>query len=245
MTLRVGVDVGGTFTDGLGFETASGAIFTAKVPSTADPAEGFFNALDAVLAEAGTELGFLAHGTTAATNALIEGRVARLAFVTNRGFGDMLEIGFQSRPDLYDARLHRAPPLVSRQLCFEVGGRLGPQGEEEEPFDLEEVGRLGRKLAALHPPLEAVVVCLLHSYRNDAHERAVAGELAKALGEGVLVSASSEISREFREYPRASTAVVNAAVAPLMDRYLGRVEDGLQKRGARTRLYVMQSNGGP
>src|SRR5919198_150707 len=192
MTLRVGVDVGGTFTDGLGFETASGAIFTAKVPSTADPAEGFFNALDAVLAEAGTELGFLAHGTTAATNALIEGRVARLAFVTNRGFGDMLEIGFQSRPDLYDARLHRAPPLVPRQLCFEVGGRLGPDGEEEEPLDQAELEELGRRLAGLRPPPEAVVVCLLHAYRNDAHEQAVVEVLARALGEGVLVTASSD-----------------------------------------------------
>jgi N-methylhydantoinase A len=244
VTLRVGVDVGGTFTDALGFDTATGAVYSAKVPSTADPADGFFAALDALLGGAGHELGFLAHGTTAATNALIEGKVARVALVTNRGFGDMLEIGFQNRPDLYDARLHRAPPLVPRELCFEVAGRLGPQGEEEAAVDLEEVAALGRRLAALAPPLEAVVVCLLHAYRNDAHERAVVGELGRALGEGVLVSASSEISREFREYPRASTTVVNAAVAPLMDRYLGRVEDGLQERGARTRLYVMQSNGG-
>ena len=244
MTLRVGVDVGGTFTDALGFDTATGAVYSAKVPSTADPADGFFAALDALLGEAGHELGFLAHGTTAATNALIEGKVARVAFVTNRGFGDMLEIGFQNRPDLYDARLHRAPPLVPRELCFEVAGRLGPQGEEEAAVELDEVTTLGRRLAALAPPLEAVVVCLLHAYRNDAHERAVVGELGRTLGEGVLVSASSEISREFREYPRASTTVVNAAVAPLMDRYLARVEAGLHERGARTRLYVMQSNGG-
>ena len=121
MTLRVGVDVGGTFTDALAFDTSTGAVFTAKVPSTADAAEGFFAALDAVLAEARTELGFLAHGTTAATNALIEGRVARVAFVTNRGFGDMLEIGFQNRPDLYDPRLHRAPPLVPRHVAAHPG----------------------------------------------------------------------------------------------------------------------------
>jgi N-methylhydantoinase A len=244
VSLRVGVDVGGTFTDALAFETATGAVYSAKVPSTADPADGFFAALDAVLAEAGVDVGFLAHGTTAATNALIEGKVARLAFVTNRGFGDMLEIGFQNRPDLYDVRLHRARPLVARELCFEVEGRLGPEGDEEEPIDRDDVAALGRRLAAVEPALEAVVVCLLHSYRNDAHERMVADELARAVGEGVLVSASSAISREFREYPRASTAVVNAAVAPLMDRYLGRVEAGLRDRGARTRLYVMQSNGG-
>jgi N-methylhydantoinase A len=244
MTLRIGVDVGGTFTDGLAFDTETGAIFTAKVASTPDPADGFFTALDEVLAAGGSELGFLAHGTTAATNALIEGKVARLALVTNRGFGDILEIGFQNRPDLYDVRKHRAPPLVPRELCFEVAGRIGPAGEEEEPLDAAAVEAVGRRLAELTPRVAAVVVCLLHSYRNDAHERSVASVLGRHLGEGVLVTGSAEVSREFREYPRASTAVVNAAIAPLMDSYLGRVEAGLEARGVRSRLYVMQSNGG-
>jgi N-methylhydantoinase A len=244
MSVRLGVDVGGTFTDALAFDTETGAIHSAKVASTTDPAEGFFAALDSVLAAAGSRLGFLGHGTTAATNALIEGKGARVALVTNRGFGDILEIGFQNRPDLYDVRKHRAPPLVPRELCFEVAGRLGPDGEQEAAIDGAEVEALAERLAALRPPLEAVVVCLLHSYRNDAHERAVSDAIGRRLGEGVLVGGSAEVSREFREYPRASTAVVNAAVAPLLDRYLGRVESGLEARGVRTRLYVMQSNGG-
>ena len=167
-----------------------------------------------------------------------------MALVTNRGFRDLLEIGYQSRPSLYEPHVRRARPLVPRQLCFEVAGRLAPDGSEEEPLDPGELERLGRRLAALQPPLEAVAVCLLHSYRRDDHERAVVAALAEALGEGVVVQGSAAVSREFREYPRASTAVINAAVAPLMDHYLGRVEAVLSERGIGCGLHVMQSNGG-
>jgi N-methylhydantoinase A len=242
--LRVGLDIGGTFTDAYAIDDRTGTVHTAKVASTPDdPSVGLFHALDAILRTAGVP-DSLAHGTTVATNAIIEGRQARAALVTNRGFRDLLEIGFQSRPSLYDVRVHRAPPLVPRQRCFEIAGRLGPDGEEEEALDEGEVRALGARLAALDPPLEAVVVCLLHSYRSDRHERRVAELLGTRLGEGVLVFASAEVCPEFREYPRASTAVLNAAVAPLMDRYLGAVEAGLRQRGVGCELHLMQSNGG-
>jgi N-methylhydantoinase A len=244
MTLRIGIDVGGTFTDGLAFDTATGAVFTAKVPSTPDPADGFFTALDAILAQSDRPVSFLAHGTTVATNALIEGRHARVALVTNRGFRDMLEIAFQSRPDLYDVRIHRASPLVPRARCYEIHGRIGPDGVEEEELDLAELDRLGVQLRDADPPIEAIVVCLLHSYRNEIHEVRAAERLADALGRTVLVTPSVAVCREFREYPRASTAVVNAAVAPLMDRYLSTVEAGLRHRRVDCGLHVMQSNGG-
>jgi N-methylhydantoinase A len=244
MTLRVGIDVGGTFTDGLAFDIVTGAVFTSKVPSTPDSANGFFAALDGILRASGKTPSFLAHGTTVATNALIQGRHARVALVTNRGFRDILEIGFQSRPDLYDVRVHRAPPLVPRELCYELSGRIGPDGAEEEPLNLSELGHLAEQLRVVAPPLDAVVVCLLHSYSNDVHEVRVAEALARALGPTVLVTPSVAVCREFREYPRASTATVNAAVAPLMDRYLTTVEGGLRCRGVDCGFYIMQSNGG-
>jgi N-methylhydantoinase A len=244
MTLRIGIDVGGTFTDGLAFDTAAGAVFSAKVPSTPDPADGFFAALDDILEQSGKTPSFLAHGTTVATNALIQGRYARVALVTNRGFRDILEIAFQSRPDLYDARVHRAPPLVPREICYEISGRIGPDGVEEEALDPAEMERLAVQLRAMEPPIEAIVVCLLHSYRNEGHEVTAAEVLARALGRRALVTPSVAVCREFREYARASTAVVNAAVAPLMDRYLTAVEGGLRRRGLECGLHVMQSNGG-
>jgi N-methylhydantoinase A len=243
--MRIGVDIGGTFTDAVAVDDA-GRTWTAKVPSTPDPAEGFFAAL-AALGGAPPPAGpppsgsadapgpaaaaaFVVHGTTVATNALLQGQGARTALVTNRGFRDILEIGFQNRPDLYDIRVHRSRPLVPRELCFEIAGRMGPDGREEEPLDPAEVEALAARLVALR--IEAVAVCLLHAYRNDAHEQAVASILRRRLTATVV--ASAEVCREFREYPRASTAVINAVVAPVVGRYLDRVGD----------VYVMQSNGG-
>ncbi len=224
--MRVGIDIGGTFTDGVAMDE-QGRVWTAKVPSTPQPEDGFFAALAALGA---SQPEFVAHGTTVATNALLQGQAARTALVTNRGFRDILEIGFQSRPDLYDIRVHRAPPLVPRELCFEIAGRLGPDGSEEEPLDAAELEALAERLAALD--LQAVAICLLHAYRNDAHEQAVAAVLARRVP--AVIVASADVCREFREYPRASTAVINAAVSPVVGRYLDRVGD----------VYVMQSNGG-
>jgi N-methylhydantoinase A/oxoprolinase/acetone carboxylase beta subunit len=200
---RVGVDVGGTFTDVV---TESGRV--GKVLSSMlDPA----GAVAAGLRAAAIEPGLLAHGTTVATNALLERSGGRVALVTNQGMADIIEIGRQNRPSLYDQWADRSAPLVPRDLRLEVGGRLDETGAELEP--------LGPP-----PPLpagvEAVAICLLHADLNDAHERWLGSAYESA---GVDVCRSSEVAPEFREYERCSTAVVNAYVRPRCRTYLRRL----------------------
>jgi N-methylhydantoinase A/oxoprolinase/acetone carboxylase beta subunit len=213
----VGSDTGGTFTD-LVLDT--GAI--VKVPSVRDdPAEAVHAGLAALLgasvpdgdAGAGstTPTVILAHGTTVATNALLERRGARVALVTNEGFADVIEIARQDRPSLYDNRVDRPPPLVPRAWRYEVRGRLGPDGRELEPLDLS-------TLPEIDPTVEVVAVCLLHSDLDPSHERAVAAELARR---GFDVTASHEVSPEMREYERTATTVINAYVRPVCRTYLG------------------------
>ena len=175
----------------------------------------------------------LIHGSTVATNALLERRGARVGLVTNRGFEDVIEIGRQNRPQLYALEGRRPAPPVAREDRHGVAGRLGPRGEEEEPLDEAELATLADRLRGV----DSVAVCLLHSYANPAHERAVAAALERL---GVPVSVSSEILPEYREYERTATTVVNAYVAPLMDRYLERLE---ANAGA-TRVRIMGSGGG-
>ena len=177
----------------------------------------------------------LLHGSTVATNALLERRGARVVLVTNEGFEDVIEIGRQNRPQLYALVGHRPPPLVARDDRIGVPGRLGPRGEEVQPLDpavLEALATLVEERDA-----QAVAVCLLHAYANPAHERAVA---TRWRATGLPLSISSELLPEFREYERTSTTVVNAYVAPVMSRYLGRLSD---EAGAE-RVTIMGSNGG-
>ncbi|MEJ2184871.1 MAG: hydantoinase/oxoprolinase family protein [Gemmatimonadota bacterium] len=175
----------------------------------------------------------LIHGSTVATNALLERRGARVGLVTNAGFEDIIEIGRQTRPQLYALVGHRPPPLVAPDDRHGVAGRLGPDGAEEAPLDTRQLAALAERLGGV----EAVAICLLHSYANPAHERAVADALAAL---GVPVSVSAELLPEYREYERMATTVVNAYVTPLMDRYLGRLETDA---GAR-RVRIMGSAGG-
>jgi N-methylhydantoinase A/oxoprolinase/acetone carboxylase beta subunit len=200
--VQVGVDTGGTFTD---LVAADGSI--AKVPSTpADPAVAVATAV------AGTGATRLGHGTTVATNALLERRGAVVALVTTAGHEDVLEIGRQDRPSLYDRFADRPEPLVPRHLRFGVGGRLAADGTEVAPIDLAGIGALD-----LPSEVEAVAVCLLHADLDPAHEQAVAAALRSA---GHDVTASHEVSPEFREYERALTATVNAYLRPVCQRYL-------------------------
>ena len=175
------------------------------------------------------------HGSTVATNAVLERRGARVGMVTTAGFEDVLWIGRQARPELYNFQVRRAEPLVTRALTFGLGERLGADGSVLEELKEEEMDGVVRGLR--EGGVESVAVCLLHSYRNGAHESRVAARLRE---EGFRVSASHEILPEYREFERWSTTAVNAYVAPLMARYLGRLQEGL---GA-SRLRVMQSNGG-
>jgi N-methylhydantoinase A len=227
--ISVGVDVGGTFTDLVGI--VDGELVTAKVPSVPGAeARGIAAALAAAGVEAGA-VGVLAHGTTVATNALLERRGARTALVTTEGFRDVIEIARQDRASLYDLTAHKPAPLVSRELRFTVRERMGPEGVVVPLDDASLQAAVGAVAAA---GVEAVAVCLLFSFLHPEHERAVGDALGAALP-GVRISLSSELLPEFREYERCSTTVANAYLAPVVSAYLEKIEP---------RPLVMQSSGG-
>ncbi len=226
--MRAGVDTGGTFTDFV-FQDGSG-LRTHKVPSTPDdPSRAIVSGLQGEVAE-------LVHGSTVATNALLERRGARTAFLTTAGFEDLLEIGRQNRPSLYDWLDRGRRPLTPPELRFGLGERIAYDGEvlsAPSPAAIEQAVD-----AICSAGAESVAVCLLHSYANPVHEKLV-GEALRA--RGLFVSLSHEVLPEHREYERASTTAVNAYVSPLMARYLGRLSEALP---GETRLRVFQSNGG-
>jgi N-methylhydantoinase A len=224
------VDTGGTFTDLLLLR--DGRLRSLKIPSTpSDPAEAVLSGIASLLGEGEPYL--LLHGSTVATNALLERKGARVVLVTNRGFEDVIEIGRQNRPQLYALVGQRLPPLVDREDRIGISGRLGPDGTELDPLDVHDLRRLPDEVARG----DSIAVCLLHSYANPEHERAVARAL-----EGVVapISVSSELLPEYREYERTSTTVVNAYVAPRVASYLTR----LSQEAGSLRTDVMGSNGG-
>ena len=222
--MRVGADTGGTFTD-----LVAGDGRVVKVLSTpADPSKAVATGLAEL---AGEPPAVLAHGTTVATNALLERRGARVALVTSAGLADVIEIGRQDRPSLYDVWADRPEPLVPRELRLEVDGRLDAAGRELEPVD-------AARAPALPEGVEAVAVCLLHADLNPAHERAVAAAVRGGSGAGVDVVCSSEVSPEFREYERTVTTAVNAYLRPRCRAYLRAVA------GMAGDVLVMTSAGG-
>ncbi len=210
-----------------------------KVPTTRDPSAAVLAGLRMLL-KPGEDVGVLTHGTTVATNALLEGRGARTALVTTRGFRDVLEIGRQQRDHLYRLDVPgRIPPPVPRALRFEVTERMDHTGRIQVPLDEAEVRRIGRALKRRE--VEAVAISLLHAYANPVHERRV-GELLSPMV--VRVCLSSTVNAEYREYERTHTTCVNAVLMPLVDRYLGDLEAGLARAGCRATLRLMQSSGG-
>jgi N-methylhydantoinase A len=223
----LGIDVGGTFTDAVLFR--DGELRTAKVPTRAAQEESVLEAAEAVEAR---EVARFTHGTTVATNALLERKGARTAFVTNTGFEHLLYLRRQTRASLYRLCVDWPAPLVPLERCAGVRGRLGP-GRELEPVD-------PGSLPALEA--DAVAVCLLHSYRDASHERAVADEVRRRLPHAHVV-ASHEVSPEFREYERASTTVVDAYLGPLVSRYLRALARRCTAAGLPEPL-VMRSSGG-
>ncbi len=232
-TIVVGVDTGGTFTDFVLLR--DGELRVHKVLSTpSDPASAILQGLDDLGVRG--DLGALVHGSTVATNAVLERKGVRTGLITTEGFRDVLEIGRQTRPKLYAIRVEREPALVDRAQRVEVTERLDERGDVLIPLDDASVDEA---IAALKlADVESVAVCLLFSFANPKHERAVARAARAA---GFHVSASSEVLPEFREYERTSTVVLNAYVAPIMDRYLGRLERSLPEGAP---LRIMQSNGG-
>lgn len=246
MSLRIGIDVGGTFTDGILIDEDSGSFTIAKVPSTpSDPSDGFMTAVRRLVedhqAVGWTDMEYLVHATTVVTNAVIEGKTSRSAFLVTAGFRDLLEIGRQTRSSLYDPQFQKLPPLVPRRHVFEIPERLDAQGRVVRPLDLATVSDIARRL--VEQGIETVAVCLLHSYRNPDHEQRVA-EVLTVEAPGLMVSLSSDVAPEFREYVRASTTVINAAVRPPVARYLGRISRQVADAGAEAGLFMMQSNGG-
>jgi N-methylhydantoinase A len=236
----LGIDVGGTFTDAV--LVSADRLVTAKVLSTARQEEGVVAASREVLERAGVEPGdvtHFVHGSTVATNALLERRLARTALVTTKGFRDLLFLGRQARPNLY--RLHEAPtpPVVERRLCVEVDERMGPEGVIRE-LDEASVERAAKRLARAR--VEAVAVCLLFAFRDPAHEARVAKLLRDALPDAFVV-ASHEVAAEVREFERATTATVDAALGPPTGRYLGRLRRATEEAGL-PEPHVMLSSGG-
>ena len=242
--VRLGVDIGGTFTDAVAVDQRGG-VTAYKVPTTpAKLSAGFMAAVDIAIddrCEAPWEVHSIAHATTAATNAIIEGTGARVALVVTEGFRDILEIARQIRPDLFDLLRRKPPPLVSRDRVFEVAERVGPTGEVLRPLDTGGLDALTKRI--IRSEVEAVVVCLLHSYINSEHEMRVAEHLREKMP-AVDVSISAEIWPEFREYFRACTTVINAMVRPIIRSYLSEVREEMTAREIHRPLWVMQSSGG-
>ncbi|MBI3978290.1 MAG: hydantoinase/oxoprolinase family protein [Chloroflexi bacterium] len=242
---RLGIDIGGTFTDAVLLSEETGNIRIVKVSSTPDDlARGFLSSVDQAVVQNGlaaAAVQHFVHGTTVATNAIIEGKTARTALVVTRGFRDLLEIARQTRPDLYDLFADKPEPLVPRNLCFEVRERLDANGSVLIPLAEDELDGVAEAIRAAG--VTSVAVCFLHSYRYPDHERRATARLAERCP-GVLVSASCEVWPEFREYLRASTTVVNAAIRPVVSRYLDHIATGLAQRGIQRKVHIMQSNGG-
>ena len=245
--LRVGIDVGGTFTDLVAVDRHSGEIVKHKLPSTPrEPHRAVIEALAALCAryESAPTFEFLGHSTTIATNALLGQlglELPRVALVTTHGFCDVIEIGRQNRSEVYNLFVERPRPLVAREDRLTVRERIDHLGNvlvalEDESVELVCSELRGRDVAA-------VAICLLHSYVNDAHERRLASAIEAAMP-GVRVTRSSAIDPQYREYERCSTTVVNAVLTPIVERYLERLVDELHAKGIEAPLYVMRSDGG-
>ena len=235
----VGVDVGGTFTDVVARPASGGPLRFCKVPTTRDPSRALREGLRRVV-RAGERVARLTYGTTAVTNAVLEGRGARTALVTTEGFRDVLEIGRQQRDHLYRLDVPgRTPPAVPRALRFEVSERMDHRGRSQVPLDEAAVRRLAGTLR--EAGVEAVAVSFLHAYANPAHERRAAELLRPVVPH---VCCSSDVNPEFREYERTQTACVNAQMVPLVDRFLADLESGLAEPGLGGALRLMQSSGG-
>lgn len=245
--LRVGIDVGGTFTDLTALESWSGTVVVAKVASTpARPHQAAIAALHAMLAryETPPAIEFIGHATTIATNALLGQlglELPRVALVTTDGFRDVIEIGRQNRSEVYNLFVERPAPLVAREDRLLVRERIDYHGDVLVPLDEASVDAVCARLRERE--VAAVAICLLHAYANDAHERRVAEAVAAALPD-VRIARSSEVDPQYREYERCSTTVVNAALAPIVERYLEDLVCELREARIEAPLYVMRSDGG-
>ena len=243
--IRVGVDVGGTFTDFVLVDEKRDLIFTGKRLTTPeDPSLAITDGLERLVSESGTsvpELDAVVHGTTLVANTIIERKGAKVGLITTKGFRDSLEMGREIRYDLYDLFFEKPEPLAPRFLRQPVDERIDAKGNVLRPLDENTLGAAAEKLVA--EGVEAIAICFMHAYANDAHERQ-AKEILDAKYPDMPITTSTEVAPEIREYERANTACANAYVLPLMQRYLGDLSQKLSDQGLKQPLYLMQSGGG-
>lgn len=240
--IRLGADIGGTFTD-IALETPRGMHSTKVLTNYAAPEQAILDGIDIVLAEAGLgydDLEIVIHGTTLATNALIERRGARTAFVTTDGFRDVIEMRTESRFDQYDLNMQLPTPLVPREDRFTVAGRIGAQGQELAPLDEVTLETLANRIAS--GGFGSVAIGFIHSYMNPAHEERARAIIAAKTG--LPISISSEVSPQMREFERFNTVCANAYVRPQMADYLGRLQVRLKEKGAGCPVFMIHSGGG-
>ena len=249
MGFRIGVDTGGTFTDLVLLDESDGNIQLIKLSSSpTDPSIAFAAAVERVLQDhqiPPQEIRYLVHGTTVATNAIIEGTGARTALLTTEGFRDVLEIARQIRPELYNLFTDKPKPLVPRRFCRGIPERLDFKGEVLTPLDEDAVRSVVRDL--IGEQIESLAVCLLHAYQNPRHERRIREiihDVAAAENVSLAVSLSSDLCPEMREYYRTSTTVVNALLVPVISGYIERIRDRMVMQSVSTKLHLMTSSGG-
>ncbi len=245
MAWRLGVDSGGTFTDVCLFNDETGQLEIWKTPSTPeDPSRGIAEVITEGLDRVGAQiadLSFFGHGTTVATNALIELRGAKTGLITTDGFRDLLEIGRQKRPNLYDMMANKPPVLVSRDMRIEVPERVRADGSVDTQLDLDAIVVAARAFKAAE--VKSVAICFLYAFLNPDHENAARAVIAKEMPD-VFISVSSAVAPEFREFERLSTTVVNAFLGPVMQSYISRLDDRLTQTGILISPHLTQSNGG-
>ena len=243
MSTVLGIDIGGTFTD-LILMRDDGAV-VEKVPSTpSNPAQAIVDGLQVLKERHGVDLATLdlfCHGSTVATNALLENKLPATALIVTKGFRDVLEIGSMMRPSLFDLKAQKPQPIVPRELVFEVEERIGRTGEVDTVLTKAAIDGVIETLRAA--AVRSVAICLLFSFRNDAHERALAKAIRAALPD-VSVTVSADVAPEINEYPRASTTAISAALEPLVARYIDEMGRGVIAEGLAAPVYVMQSSGG-
>jgi len=242
---RLGFDIGGTFTDFVLVDSVEHRLHLHKCLTTAhDPSIGALQGMVELLDAAGvnlSEVGHVVHGTTLATNAIIERNGAKLGFLTTRGFRDILEMGTEQRYDIHDLFLTFPAPLAARRQRREIDERVSHDGKVLQPINLDQVREEIRDLCA--DGIEALAVCFLHAYKSPAHERAVR-DLVRAEFPNLTVSISSDVHPQIKEYERSSTTAANAYIQPLMSAYVRKLDEVLRERGFAGRFHLMQSSGG-
>src|SRR4051812_1402986 len=245
--IRIGIDTGGTFTDVVALDEDSGELVTTKTPSTpGNPADGFLAGVRKVLdlmGASGDDISAVSHGTTVATNKLLEGKVEALGFVTTEGYEFILEIARQAVPDGYGNSYFwvKPPRIVPADYVKTVGGRIDFEGNEIRPFDEERAVAVARWFK--ERGISTIGVCFLHSYADDSHELAMREVLRREHPDAV-VSISSEVLREYREYERSMTTLVDAAVKPNVSRYVSNIQQRLAQIAPEAGFSIMKSNGG-